>query len=117
MAKKNILIKKRNGTTWDELYPITTANNVKTSDGSSVEAHLADNTKHITSAERTAWNAKQNALGYTPVNKAGDTMTGIITAQSNTSYTVAQVRNIIFWDGTGTKPNVQNGAVLLTYTP
>lgn len=42
MAKKNILIKKRNGTTWDELYPITTANNIKTSDGSSLEAHLAE---------------------------------------------------------------------------
>lgn len=47
MAKKNILIKKKNGTTWDELYPITTANNVKTSDGSSVEAHLEDYVKFL----------------------------------------------------------------------
>lgn len=31
MAKRNILMKKKNGTAWDELYPITTANNVKVS--------------------------------------------------------------------------------------
>ncbi|ASN68302.1 putative tail fiber protein [uncultured Caudovirales phage] len=31
MAKRNILMKKKNGTVWDELYPITTANNVKVS--------------------------------------------------------------------------------------
>ncbi len=30
----------------------------------------------MTDAEKTAWNGKQNALGYTPVNKAGDIMTG-----------------------------------------
>lgn len=39
-------------------------------------AHLADNEKHIAPTERTSWNNKQNALGYSPLNKAGDTMSG-----------------------------------------
>jgi len=34
------------------------------------KTHVDDLTKHITAAERTAWNAKQNALGYTPENAA-----------------------------------------------
>ena len=36
------------------------------------------NNRFVTDAEKTAWNGKQDALGYTPVNKAGDTMTGTL---------------------------------------
>lgn len=43
MAKKNILIKTNNAGAWDELYPITAAGNVKTTDGSDVEAQLMGN--------------------------------------------------------------------------
>lgn len=43
MAKKNILIKKKNGTVWDELYPITNASNVKTAAGRDAESVLAGN--------------------------------------------------------------------------
>lgn len=44
MANKNVTIKKRNAsnTGWDEMYPVTTAENVKCGDGSSVEAQLGD---------------------------------------------------------------------------
>lgn len=82
-----------------------------------INTHKADTTKHITAAERNTWNGKQPNLGYTPVNRGGDAMAGILTMQNNTSYTVAQGRNIIAWDGTGTKPSPVNGALLLTYTP
>ena len=34
------------------------------------------NNRFVTDVEKASWNAKQDALGYTPVNKAGDTMTG-----------------------------------------
>ncbi|OBZ08039.1 phage tail protein [Bacillus sp. FJAT-26390] len=34
------------------------------------KTHVDDLTKHITAAERTAWNAKQAALGFTPENVA-----------------------------------------------
>lgn len=37
MAKRNVLIKKRNNGIWDELYPITNAENVKTTSGDNVE--------------------------------------------------------------------------------
>jgi len=39
---KNVLQKRWNGTDYDEIHPITTATNVITSDGSSVEGRLAD---------------------------------------------------------------------------
>lgn len=41
--------------------------------------HAGDIVGHITAAERTAWNGKQAALGYTPLSTAGGTMTGNIT--------------------------------------
>lgn len=47
-----------------------------------VAAHLADTAPHITAQERTTWNNKQDALGYTPVNKAGDWMLGALSAKS-----------------------------------
>lgn len=47
MSKRNILIKKRNGSSWDELYPITTANNVKCSNGKDIESELADMAKDL----------------------------------------------------------------------
>ena len=34
------------------------------------------NNRFVTDVEKASWNNKQNALGYTPVNKAGDSMTG-----------------------------------------
>ena len=80
-----------------------------------IDSHLADNVRHITSAERTTWNGKQDALGYTPVNKSGDEMTGILTAQSNTSYTVRQVRNIILSTADADVGAMQNGDIWIKY--
>ena len=37
---------------------------------SSLISHLSNTTAHITAAERTSWNGKQAALGYTPLKKA-----------------------------------------------
>ena len=79
------------------------------------KTHVADNVRHITSAERTTWNGKQNALGYTPVNKSGDEMTGILTAHSNTSYTVRQVRNIILSNADANLGAMQNGDIWIKY--
>ena len=60
---------------------------------SSLISHLADSVSHITAAERTAWNAKQNALGYTPVQQGGG---------------VGQLSNTvkIGWNGTRLKATV-----------
>ena len=40
-----------------------------------VAAHKADD-MHLQEGERDTWNGKQDAIGYTPINKAGDAMTG-----------------------------------------
>jgi hypothetical protein len=77
--------------------------------------HSADAVKHITSGERTAWNGKQTALGYTPLNKAGDTATGILTAQANTSYTVAQIHNVILSTGDAVIGSMGNGDLWIKY--
>ncbi|MCM3487902.1 hypothetical protein M3689_01130 [Alkalihalophilus marmarensis] len=50
--------------------------NVQQASKTEFDEHAENNDVHITSTERTTWNGKQNALGYTPVNKAGDTMSG-----------------------------------------
>ena len=51
----------------------------------------------------------------TKVSKAGDTMTGILTAQSNTSYTVRQVRNIILSTADADVNAMQNGDIWIKY--
>lgn len=48
------------------------------------------------------------------VNVTGDTMEGILVAQTNTSYTTAQVRNITLSTGDATGGN--NGDIWIKYT-
>ena len=45
MADRNIVIRKRNtaNTGWENLYPVTSASNVITSGGQSVETELSQN--------------------------------------------------------------------------
>lgn len=52
-------------------------------------------------------------LTYTAANKGGDTMTGALIAQSNTSYTTAQVRNVVMSTGDPTGGN--NGDIWIKY--
>ena len=47
--------------------------------------------------------------------KTGGTMTGILTAQSNTSYTVRQVRNIILSTADANVNAMQNGDIWIKY--
>jgi len=48
-------------------------------------------------------------------DKSGGTMTGILTAQSNTSYTVRQVRNIILSTADANVDAMQNGDIWIKY--
>jgi len=43
------------------------------------KGHMDDVVRHVTQTDKNNWNSKQNALGYTPVNRAGDTMSGPLT--------------------------------------
>ena len=59
---------------------------------------LEDNLNDSVNAIKDSVNITQDyisTLDDNKLNKSGGTMTGILTAQSNTSYTTAQVRNII----------------------
>lgn len=44
--------------------------NVQQATKTEFTTHDTDTTRHITAAERSAWNSKQNALGFTPENVA-----------------------------------------------
>ena len=56
MADVNIQMKQRNGAIWDNLYPKTKAENVEES----------TTKKFVSDSEKSTWNGKQNALGFTP---------------------------------------------------
>lgn len=49
------------------------------------------------------------------VNRNGDTMTGVLKAQPNTSYTTAQVRNIILSPNNADVNLMQNGEIWIKY--
>jgi hypothetical protein len=70
--------------------------------------------KGVSSAIQTQLNGKQASLGYTPLNIAGGTMTGILYPQQNTSYTTGQARRIIL--STGNPSGGGNGDVWIKYT-
>ncbi|MBM4251849.1 MAG: hypothetical protein FJ146_07750 [Deltaproteobacteria bacterium] len=67
---------------------------------------------YLSSTDWNAFNAKQNALGYTPLNKAGDTLTGTLTLGSYATDPTGMVsgdkgktwfnsntNQIKYWDG------------------
>lgn len=58
MADKNVQIKNRNGAVWDNLFPKTKA--------ALVEESVTQ--RFVSDTEKSTWNAKQAALGFTPEN-------------------------------------------------
>ena len=57
-----------------------------------------------------------NDLGTNKLNISGGTMTGVLTAQNNTSYTTKQVRNITLSTAEPTSNDGANGDVWIVYT-
>ncbi|ASN72269.1 putative tailspike protein [uncultured Caudovirales phage] len=55
------------------------------------------------------------AIGYTPANQNGDTLKGVLVAQSNTSYTLRQVRNVILSSSNADVNAMQNGDIWIKY--
>lgn len=66
-------------------------------------------------ASTNAATAQETANAALP--KSGDTMTGALVAQNNTSYTTKQVRNIFLIADGEDLPSGSNGDICLVYTP
>lgn len=64
-------------------------------------------------AQSTAESAQTTANAALP--KSGGTMTGALKAQSNTNYTTAQVRNVIYLEEGADVPSTSNGDLVLFY--
>jgi hypothetical protein len=47
MANKNIQMKHKNGTDWDNMYPITLINNIFDTDGNNLKAYIANKINYI----------------------------------------------------------------------
>ncbi|MBU5486460.1 hypothetical protein KQI86_19345 [Clostridium sp. MSJ-11] len=97
---------------------LSSVDNVKQATKTEFDTHTTDSVKHITAAERTAWNAKsdktyvdtelakkQNKLSYTPVNKAGDTVTGQLIIDGSAADRPLVVRGISGSSATGETPD------------
>jgi hypothetical protein len=76
-------------------------------------------TDYFTEADKTEIATQAAGLVDTSgkLDKSGGTLTGRLTAQSNTSYTTKQVRNIALMAEGASTPSTANGDVILTYTP
>lgn len=100
MAEKNIQMTQRNAsnTGWDELYPITKAENVKTSDGRTVAAHLADGTSHVFYGVASGTNAKTITLNPAPTSLVEGFA---LSFKNTTANTGAVTLNV---NGLGAKP-------------
>lgn len=59
--------------------PTVDGNNVRTKSGSTI---TYSQTELVSTTEKATWNGKQDILGFTPANKAGDTFTGNISASN-----------------------------------
>lgn len=76
--------------------------------------------RFVSDSEKDTWNAKQNALGYTPVNKTGDNMTGDLDLGSNYlkfGVNTAQSEVVSFGDGSGTGLKFSNSNGYISITP
>lgn len=56
-----------------------------------------------------------NSVSTAKLDKTGGTLTGILTAQSNTSYTVRQTRNIILSTASADVNTMQDGDIWIKY--
>ena len=136
---KNVLPKYWNGSEFEELHIVTKASNVFTNDNKSTQQKIDDFTSHLAAAaphsghetpagvqakaeaaagavqdELDAHVADNTAHGVnTRMPIAGGTFTGVVVAQTNTSYTTRQLRNVIL--STSDPSGGSNGDIWIKY--
>lgn len=96
---------------------VDTHANVNASTSKKGHVQLTDSVSSTSTTTAATPNSVKQA--YDKANAAlpitGGTMTGILTAQSNTSYTVRQVRNIILSTADADVGAMQNGDIWIKY--
>lgn len=79
-----------------------------------VEDNISKYNTEKETEQKEAYDSIETELA-TKLNKNGDAATGIIKAQNNTSYTVAQVRNIILSTENADVSKMGNGDIWIKY--
>lgn len=113
----------------------TRATNAESSITSALNTHKADTVKHLTAAERTAWNSKyekpssgipaadlasavQNTLSGAVTKSGGGTMTGQLVARSTSpsaSFEVRNIKAVTADNDPGVGGTLTTGNILLVY--
>lgn len=96
----------------DVLHPETSADMVKFADGSTVESHKAEDATQAHLPQNVGLGNVDN-VKQMPIS--GGDFTGISKAHSNTSYTVAQIRNIVLSTGDANVSAMQDGDIWIKY--
>lgn len=91
---------------------VTTAQN--TANNANTKATSLESTVSTLSSDNTTNKNNITSLTNNKLNKSGGTMTGILTAQNNTSYTTKQVRNIYI--STSSPSGGSNGDIWIKYS-
>jgi phage-related tail fiber protein len=101
----------------DAQSKVDTHANVNASTSKKGHVQLTDSVSSTSTTTAATPNSVKQA--YDKANaalpKTGGTMTGILTSQSNTSYTVRQVRNIILSTADADVGAMQNGDIWIKY--
>lgn len=84
--------------------PLTGGGNLSADRTLSIPAATSSVDGYLTAVDWSTFNSKQDALGYTPVNQAGDTMTGNLSMGGG--FTVADLRNPVDTQDAATKDYV-----------
>lgn len=74
-----------------------------------------DLNNYATSSELSNINSDVTSLESSKLDKTGGTLTGILTAQSNTNYTTKQVRNIFLSTSQPSSSSGSNGDIWIVY--
>jgi hypothetical protein len=115
----NLIAKDVDAYATGETYTKTEVNELLKNKSESSHKHSADDinegTLPIIRGGTGATTASEALKQLNGVSKLGDTMTGVLKAQNNTSYTIKQVRNVFLIAEGASLPSGANGDICLIH--
>lgn len=108
------LVKPNNGEPIDVVI-LNSNSDILDTQISTLETGKSDTGHTHTPESIGAATAAQGTLADNALPKSGGAMTGVLTAQANTSYTTRQVRNMILSTANPTSGDGQNGDIWIKY--